>query len=95
MVEQFPDTPFYFDANSTDGTDPSKVDRVYKDGTRIASNNAKAIAEREGKEAAEVVRREELVARVRTFTNGSEISMNVKDIRDALRAVAELAGIEL
>jgi len=44
---------------------------------------------------AEKARREELVARVRKFTNGSEISMNVKDIREALGAVAELVGIEL
>jgi len=40
-------------------------------------------------------RQEELLARIRKFTNGSEISMNVKDIREALGAVAELVGIEL
>jgi len=40
-------------------------------------------------------RREELVAVVREFTDGSEISMNVKDIRDTVRDLAELAGIEL
>uniref|UniRef100_A0A6M3M9E3 Uncharacterized protein n=1 Tax=viral metagenome TaxID=1070528 RepID=A0A6M3M9E3_9ZZZZ len=44
---------------------------------------------------AEKARREELVARVRKFTNGSEISMNVKDIRGALGAVAELVGVDL
>ena len=26
---------FYLDANGTDGTDPTKVDRVYTDGTRV------------------------------------------------------------
>ena len=86
---------YHLDANGTDGTDPSKVDRVYKDGTRIASNNTKAIAEREAKEVVKNLRQEELTARVREFTNGSEISMNVKDIREALRALAELAGVEL
>ena len=44
---------------------------------------------------AEKASKEELVARVRKFTNGSEISMNAKDIRDALGALAELAGIKL
>ena len=44
---------------------------------------------------AEKVSKEALVARVRKFTDGSEISMNVKDIREALGAVAELVGIEL
>ena len=43
----------------------------------------------------EVARREALVARVRKFTDGSEISMNVKDIREALGAVAELVGIDV
>ena len=62
----------------------------------LASNPQKFSEERMVEfEVAEEARREELVAQVRKFTNGSEISMNVKDIRDALRAVAELAGIEL
>jgi len=52
-----------------------------------AEHDLPTVAEKASKEA--------LVARVRKFTNGSEISMNVKDIREALGAVAELAGIEL
>jgi len=44
---------------------------------------------------AEKLRQEELVSRVRKFTDGSEISMNVKDIRDALAAVAELMGLDV
>ena len=52
-----------------------------------ADHDLPTVAEKASKEA--------LVARVRKFTNGSEISMNVKDIREALGAVAELAGIEL
>ena len=79
---------YHLDANGTDGTDPSKVDRVYKDGTRIASNNTKAIAEREAKDAAEVVRREALVVSIRKVSDNPDYTN--EDMRDALGAVVEL-----
>ncbi len=82
---------YHLDANGTDGTDPSKVDRVYKDGTRIASNNTKAIAEREAEEVAEVVRREALVVSSRKVSDNPDYTN--EDIREALGAVAELVGI--
>ena len=46
-------------------------------------------------EQAEELRREALAARVRKVTDSSEISLKVKDVRDAMRALAELAGVEV
>jgi len=56
-----------------------------------ADHDLPTVVEKVSKEA----RQEALVARVRKFTNGNEISMNVKDIREALGAVAELVGIDV
>jgi len=43
----------------------------------------------------EKARRKASLARLRSFTDGSETTMNVKDIRTAVRALAELMGVEL
>ena len=43
----------------------------------------------------EAAHREELVSRLRKFTDGSEISMNMKDIRDAVADMAEWVGMKL
>ena len=79
---------YHLDANGTDGTDPSRIDRVYKDGTRIASDDTKAIAKRETSRAA-------LIARVRKAADDTGITVGPEDMRDALRALAELMGVEL
>jgi hypothetical protein len=34
----------YLDANGTDGSDPSLIDKVYPDGSRIALSDAEAVA---------------------------------------------------
>jgi len=91
----FPDGPYYLDANGTDGINPSRVDRVYKDGLRIASNDTKAIAALEAKELAKELRREELVALVRKFTDGTSISVPAEEMRDPVRALAELVGVDV
>ena len=46
-------------------------------------------------EVAEEARRAELVAQIKKATDDSDEKLKDKDVRDALRAVAELAGIEL
>ena len=77
---------YYLDANGTDETDPAKVDRVYQDGTRIASNDTKAIAERKEIERAEELHRAELTAQVRKVTDSTKVSLPAEDVRDAVRA---------
>ena len=79
---------YYLDANGTDGTNPSKIDRVYEDGARIASDDRKAIARREAKD-------KQLAARVARVTDDTGISLVAEDVRDALRALAELAGVDV
>ena len=87
--------PFYLDANGTDGCDPSLVDRVYPDGTRIASDDSVAIAEREADDDGKEDRRRELSDRVRKVTKSSEVAVNPKDLKDAIQALAEAVGIEV
>ena len=46
-------------------------------------------------EQAQELRRQERIARVSKVTEASGISVNVDDLKDALRALAELAGVEV
>lgn len=41
------------------------------------------------------VRREELVSRVRQCTEGTGVSLDANDVRDAVGALAELVGVDL
>lgn len=44
--------PTYFDANGTDGSDPTRVHKVYSSGLRILMSDAAAIAAQDAIEAA-------------------------------------------
>ena len=77
---------FYLDANGTDGSDPSKIDRVYSDGTRIPLSDADwKAAEKAAKEARRVELRSK-VAKVK------DEKLSLSELREVVLALAELMG---
>lgn len=77
---------FYLDANGTDGSDPSKIDRVYPDGTRIPLSEVDWKA---AEMAAKKARQEELKAKVAQV---KDEKLTLPELREVLAALVELMG---
>ena len=74
----------YLDANGTDGSDPSLIDKVYPDGTRIRMNDSAAITARDALESEQTTRRTETNTRFQQLASG----LNGLSVEDRSYAIA-------